>query len=126
MTFVDTNYFLRFILKDVDKQYLEAKDLFKDATSGKIELFTSLIVFFEIYWVLDSFYEKKKKEMVKILKSLLALSFVRLDERNILEKALQTFSGENLSLEDCYNLAYAKACHASDFKAFDKKLLKKL
>lgn len=37
MIFVDTNYFLRFLLKDNQAQYLQAKELFLSAAQGKQE-----------------------------------------------------------------------------------------
>ena len=57
MIFIDTNYFLRFLLKDNEKQFIEVKKLFEKAILGEIDLYTSLIVIFEIYWVLSSFYK---------------------------------------------------------------------
>lgn len=125
MIFVDTNYFLRFFLEDVKEQHLEVKKLFQEAALGKVELFTSVVVFFEIYWVLASFYEAKKDEVVETLKNFLALSFIGIEERNILDDTLAVFVTENISLEDCYNLTYARFKRAKTFKTFDKKLLKK-
>ena len=52
MIFIDTNYFLRFLLADISSQHNQAKTIFKQAASGKISLFTSAVVIFEIYWVL--------------------------------------------------------------------------
>ena len=125
MTFVDTNYFLRFLLADVSEQHRKAKGLFEDAALGKIKLFTSTIVFFEIYWVLASFYEKDKKQLTKILSDLLLMSFVKLIERDLLKQALEVFTKSNLDLEDSFNLVYAKKKKARIFKTFDKKLRKK-
>lgn len=56
MMFVDTNYFLRFLLEDNKAQAQKVKQLFETASRGEgEELTTSLVVFFEIYWVLTSF-----------------------------------------------------------------------
>jgi len=125
MIFVDTNYFLRFLLADVNKQHQKAKKLFEDAALGKVKLFTSTIVFFEIYWVLISFYEKDKKQLMKVLSDLLLMSFVKLAERDLLEQTLEIFAKSNLDLEDCFNLVYAKKKEARVFKTFDNKLKKK-
>jgi len=38
MTFVDTNYFLRFLLADVESQHQTAKELFRNAALGKVKL----------------------------------------------------------------------------------------
>ena len=125
MTFVDTNYFLRFLLADVNEQHQKAKKLFEDAALGKVKLFTSTIVFFEIYWVLASFYKKDKKQLTKILSDLLLMSFVKLAERNLLKQALEIFTKSNLDFEDSFNLVYAKKKKARVFKTFDEKLRKK-
>lgn len=124
MTFIDTNYFLRFLLNDINKQHLEAKKLFLDGSIGKQKLFTSTIVFFEIYWVLSSYYEKKKEEITQALQKILDFEFVDLDERKILVNSLARFKKTNFDLEDCYNLSYAKAKIAKSFKTFDVKLSK--
>lgn len=121
MIFVDINYFLRFLLADEKNQHGQAKKLFENGATGKIKLFTSLIVFFEIYWVLSSFYKKDKKIISKVLRDLLKMSFIIISERNVLEKALNISQKKNLDLEDSFNLAYAQEKNAESFKTFDKK-----
>lgn len=124
--FVDTNYFLRFLLNDLEYQHREVKNLFLEASEGKVELLTSTIVFLEIYWVLFSLYKKKKDEIIKALHKILKLTFIDLPEREILEDGLMLFERTNFDLEDCYNLYYAKSLgvKSGSFKTFDKKLEK--
>ncbi len=122
MIFVDTNYFLRLLLKDVDEQHQKAKKLFEQAAKGKKQVFTSIIVFFEIYWVLSSFYEQNKEEVISILNKILAMKFIELEERDLLLTALELFKNENIDLEDAYNLVYARSNESSKFNTFDKKL----
>ena len=124
MTFVDTNYFLRFLLRDNESQYKKTKQLFIEASNGEIELTTSVIVFFEVYWVLKSFYGKNKSELSEILDKLLALTFIHLEEREILKNSLQFYEAYSLSFEDCYNLIYIKERGVKDLRSFDNKLLK--
>lgn len=124
MIFIDTNYFLRFLIKDIENQHNTAKNLFLEAASGKIKLITSVIVFFEIYWVLSSYYEKEKAELIPTIRKVLNLNFIQLEERDLLEEALNLFENNNLSFEDCYNLSFAKYQKAKSFKTFDKKLEK--
>lgn len=124
MMFIDTNYFLRFLLKDIDNQYLEVKNLFLSASEGKNKLTTSTIVFFETYWVLISYYGKNKAEVSNVLEKILNLSFIELEEREVLFNALSLFQKTSLELEDCYNIYYAKSKKIISFKTFDKKLTK--
>ena len=124
MIFIDTNYFLRYLLDDNKEQAEKVKKLFYAGARGKEKLLTSVIVYFEIYWVLSSYYQKQKAEIVKTLQSLLALEFIHLEERMILNKAIELFSQSNLSLEDCYNLSLAKSKKCSRLATFDQKLKK--
>ena len=124
MTFVDTNYFLRFLIEDNKEQSKIAKELFLEGARGKQQLITSTIVIFEIYWVFKSYYQKSKVEIIKILQKVLTMNFVRIDERDLLQSALNFFKAENLSLEDCYNLVFAKENKIEFFKTFDAKLAK--
>ena len=124
MIFIDTNYFLRFLLADITPQYTKAKTLFLSAAEGKKIVFTSTIVIFELYWVFTSFYEKNKKEVASILEQILAMHFVKIDERNVLSDAVSLYKKSTFDLEDAYNLSFAKAKGAKKFKTFDKKLLR--
>jgi len=122
--FIDTNYFLRFLLKDDEKQFNIVYSLFQKGINGEIQLFTSVVVFFEIYWVLSSFYKKKKNKIIEFLKNILKLTFIDFENKTILEEAIIFFQKFNLDLEDCYNLAYAKLKKANEFNTFDKILNK--
>ena len=52
------------------------------------------------------------------------LGFIKIEEREILEKVLAKFQKTNLELEDCYNLTYAYQKGAEKIATFDKKLIK--
>lgn len=124
MIFVDTNYFLRFLLKDVQKQHLKAKELFLKGAKGQLKLFTSSIVIFEIYWVLASLYQKRKDKIIDILKKIFDLEFVEIEGKRLLNQALKIYKKSNLDVEDCYNLALAKEKGIKEFKTFDRRLKK--
>lgn len=123
MIFVDTNYFLRFLLHDNEAQYQEAKRLFLDAAQSRVKLFTSSLVFFEINWVLSQPFKQDKESLCSTLYKILNLS-INYENRKLLIDALLLFGSSNLSLEDCYHLMFAKDIQAVDFKTFDKKLKK--
>ena len=124
MMFVDTNYFLRFLLADQEAQHHTAKGLFQKAAAGDVHLFTSLIVFFEVYWVLASFYKKEKTELVEKLEGLLSMTFIDYQEHEVLASAVRVFKETPLDLEDAYNLVYASTNGASELKTFDQQLQK--
>lgn len=123
MIFVDTNYFLRFLLKDNQIQHKTAKNLFRPVLNDKTRLITSIVVMFEINWVLNSYYEFNKTDVLSAFRKVLKLNF-KLEEKNLLTKALDLYNQTNLSLEDCYNLIFVQKSKIAEFKTFDKKLLK--
>lgn len=125
MIFVDTNYFLRLLLKDNEEQHELAKQLFLQAQEGKVKLFTSLIVIFEIYWLLTSFYKKSKEDIAKVLSDILSNEFIEIGNRQLFFEAVELYQNTKFDLEDSFNLVYAKSKDATDFKTFDKKLEKK-
>ena len=63
MIFVDTNLFVRYFLKDVLSQFRQVEKLFSDGAKKKKKLFTSTIVIFEIYWLLDPSMKKRKVKL---------------------------------------------------------------
>ena len=125
MTFVDTNFFLRFFLQDNLFQLPQAKKLFRQAATGQITLITSLIVFFEVYWVLSSLYGRKHQLVSRTLIAIINMKFIALPQRQILKDCLINFARFNYDLEDSYNFFYARSKKISDFATFDKKLKKK-
>ncbi len=124
MTFVDTNYFLRFLLKDKKEQYLVAYNLFQDGILGQVKLFASIIVFFEINWVLSSIYDMKKTTCLPILEKVLKMNYIQIEWRPLIEKAIIIYKNTTLDLEDSFNLIYSKSHYSSDFATFDAKLKK--
>lgn len=121
---VDTNYFLRLLIQDNSEQHTQAYALFEKGMEGKAALYTNHVVFFEIYWVLSSFYKNDKQKCMEYLRKILQLSFVYIENREVLEKALTIFEKNTLDLEDCYNLADYSVKQIDSFATFDKKLLK--
>lgn len=122
--FIDTNYFLRLLIKDDKKQYVKTYRIFQQATTGKTKLFTSIIVFFEIYWVLSSFYKKNKKNCINLLNKILKMDFLEIENKPILKASLSLFTNYPIDLEDCYNIALFKLSNLSTFATFDKKIIK--
>ena len=124
MIFIDTNYFLRLLLQDDDNQHKKAEKLFLEAAEGKVLVFTSIIVIFEIYWVLKSHYKKTNRQIYEFLTKILKMRFISLPEANLLQETVQIFLQTNFGLEDCYHLIYSKEFEAQNLATFDEKLLK--
>jgi len=126
MIFVDTNYFVRYFLKDIPSQFRVVKKLFSDGAIGKTALFTSTIVVFEISWVFGSFYGKTKSEVIAILRKVLAMNFIEFAERGHIEQSIELYERTLLEFEDCYNLVFSREKGVKEFATFDKKIMRYL
>jgi len=124
MILVDTNYFLRYLVDREGEQSQTARELFEMAAAGKEELMTTVVVFFEIYFVLKTFYRKEREEIRRILKDILKMEFLGVDDREVLEAAVTNYDRFDYDLEDAYNLAVAGSRRIKEIATFDKKLKK--
>lgn len=123
MTFIDTNYFVRFLENDHPIYSKITKDLFVHASESSEEFWSSVIVLFEIYWLQKKFYEKPLPEIQKSLVDLFSLSFITWENEAVLKKAVYSMDKFNFDLEDSYNYHFAKSKRITQFATFDKKLL---
>lgn len=121
--FIDTNYFLSLLLSR-SPQAGEVLKFIEDSHANKISLVTNEMVLFEIKWVLDSYYNKPKSEIIQLLQKILRLGIVKIENVDIFAEALSIYKNKSIELEDCYNLVYAKSRKVTCFKTFDKKLTK--
>lgn len=124
MIFIDTNYLIRFLLRDVETHFQQSKDLFLRAARQEINLITSLVTIFEIVWVLESRYNLEREELSEKLYQILRLN-MEIPDRELLFETLYLYRNSNLELEDCYNLCFAKQQKVEDFKTFDQKLIRR-
>ncbi len=122
--FVDTNVFLRLILGDVAPQTEKAKKIFNEAIASKVKLYTSIVVVFEIYWVLKSLYDYFGNDLRQKLIEVMQLT-VEFENYELLVEAISQMDKYNFDLEDSYNLKYAKNKEIDEFETFDQKLSKK-
>ncbi len=89
--FVDTNLFVRYLTND-DKNKADAVEkLLLKAKSGKIKLVTSDIVIAEMVWVLTSFYEQENEVIADLLRGILNIEGLKVDNPDIIEGALEIF-----------------------------------
>jgi predicted nucleic acid-binding protein len=125
MIFVDTNYFLRYFIEDGTTLHQDACRFFKKQSAKTDRIITSSVVVFEVYWVAKSYYGLAKADILKMLLSILKMTFIELSERELWTATLVTYTNSTLSLEDSYNLEYAKVSGCSEFATYDLALKKR-
>jgi predicted nucleic acid-binding protein len=106
--FVDSNVFLRFFIKDDPTHSAAAKALFQKAKDGEITLFAGPPVFFEVAWVLKSFYKVPEPEILNILESMLAIPDFKVFDADYVAAAIDLARKNNAGFADSYIAAVAQ------------------
>ena len=75
----DTNFILRYLLADNKENYKRTQIIFEQARIGKCQIEIEQSIFTEVIFVLSSFYEVPRIEIVRILKSLLSYKGIKVD-----------------------------------------------
>ena len=116
---VDTNAWLRYLLRDNDIQYKEMSLLMKKMKKGEVELILTNEVVLEICYVLKSFYKIDKEKISKELSNLVLVKGIVAD--SIWKVVLPIYSQKNLSLLDILMKCLASS-NGWELFTFDKKL----
>ncbi len=116
---VDTNIFLRYILKDSENQYQKVEEWLRKAKKEKINLIVFPQVIFEINYVLFKVYEFDKNDIVAILREIILTPYLEIINREILLSAINKYEKTNVDLIDLYLYFQAKNKSAG-ILTFDK------
>ncbi len=117
---LDTNIIIRFLTQDSPQLSQQAEKIFSQAEAHQLEIPDFILT--EIVWVLLSFYELKKEEVIQKLEAILAFSKFKLN-RKILRIALDIYRNENISFVDTLLIAKGKA-NNQKVVSFDKRVNK--
>lgn len=129
LVFIDTNIFLRAIVKEDEQTFNECLSFLKIVSNGKIKAITSTLVFLEINFVLLSFYKFPKEKVQQALESILDLPHLRIVDAFDMREAIETYKKTKAKFVDCLLASLLKK---KDFKIvsydlnFDKLNIKRL
>ena len=118
---LDTNYVLRFLLKDVPEQLKIVREKFTLAKQGEIKIFVPYLVFIELDFTLTKIYQFPKVKVASELLSLAASPYLSAEKRDYLLKALPVYRVSNISLIDLL-LFFEAQQSGKILLTFDKKL----
>lgn len=122
--FVDTNYILRYLLKDNLEQYNLVSKFFIECVTGGIKLVSNNVVLFEVYWVLFKTIKLEKEQTNTLIYKFLQLDIVEFEDKQIIFSALENDLNNSLGLEDNYHLSWCKFNKITSIHSFDEKLNK--
>ena len=118
--FVDTNIFIRFLIRDIEKQAQAAKRLFNRAEKGEVLLVTSSAVVFEVIWTLSSFYKESKDEVIEKITSFLEISTLEVENKELIIESLLIWQEKNIGFIDAYNYLWSQKHEIKSLYSFDK------
>jgi len=113
--FIDTNIFLRALVKENEKTFKECYQFLKLVEERRLRALTSSLVLAEIEWVLGSFYKFEKTKVVQALGSVLSLKGLQIIDAINPRLALEIFREKNVKFID--------ALIASDPRIFKKEVI---
>ena len=113
---IDANIVLRFFIKDILDQALQAKRILENEN-----VFLANEVIAEIIYVLEKVYKKERNDIYYALYKLIIQRNIFNFDKQFVLKALEIYNSSNLDFVDCLLCAYSEV---DEIKTFDKKLLK--
>jgi predicted nucleic-acid-binding protein len=104
MLFLDTNIFIRYLIKDDPKKAQQAYKLLKQVEQNQVVATTSGGVVIEVVYVLLKVYETPKQDIAMYLKDILNLRGLKLEYKRTYLHALTLFTQYNMDFVDllCY------------------------
>lgn len=99
--FIDTNVWLRFLLKDDKEQFFLSKKIIELAEKGEIRPYISAIVFLEIHYVLSKYYQLTTAKINEIIKHILETRNLVVIDKTDFRKAFTWYKRYKIKLSDC-------------------------
>ncbi len=129
--FVDTNIFLRPIVRDVPHQAADCLKFLEKISKGELKAFTGSLVLAELTWTLLKFYDYSRSEIAEILKGLAAAENLKIIDRYNANEAIQSYSAYNIKFIDCLIASHPQIANGqmtiiSYDKDFDKLKIKRV
>lgn len=121
----DTNFILRYLLRDNEVHFAEASDFFEKVRIGKQSAQISESVLVECLYVLTKHYKVPRVEAAKSLLGILSYKGVVDSSIGVLSKALTCFADTSLDPVDCVLLQKA-LIEGHTLLTFDRTLLKQV
>lgn len=117
---IDTNVLVRYIAQDDPAQSKRANRLIEEECSVTTPGFISLVVLVELIWVSESCYGAARSEMAEMLRRILSIRQLVVQDTETAWKALRLFESSKADFADCLVERMAAAAGCSAVMTFDK------
>lgn len=109
--FIDTNIFLRTLIKEDERTFKECYRFLQAVKQGKVKAVTGHIVLAEVAWTLSSYYGFSKKKVVKALEGILNLGGLQITDGYQARISLELYKRKQVKYIDTL-IASIKEIHA--------------
>ena len=110
--FVDTNVIVRHLTGNPPEQAERATRYLDEADE--------LLLFAEVAYVLESFYEIPRPDLARMLRDLLDFEAVRVVDSDILQRTIELFETHPIDFADAYLIASAESTGVGVVASFDR------
>jgi predicted nucleic-acid-binding protein len=117
---IDTNVLVRYIAQDDPAQSKLATRLIETECSASTPGYISLIVLVELVWVSESCYGAVRSDVVQIVRRLLSIRQLVVQQSEVVWKALRQFEGSKADFADSLIEQLALAAGCSSVMTFDR------
>ncbi len=119
--FIDSNVLLRYLLGDHPQQSNSARALIQSIAEGKLGAWTTELVISEMVYVLSGpVVGRERREIAEALQDLLEIPGLRLDGREVVRAALETWATVKVDWADAYHATLVVARGESRLYSFDR------
>ena len=117
---IDTNVFIRYIVRDNEEQALQADKILDNCTEDKTALINQ-IVLVEIIWVLKRLYKYPKNDLLKILELILFNNHIQVLNSEEAKNAMIEYQNGSADFSDYFLSEINKTNKVEFTYTFDKK-----
>ncbi len=121
---IDTNVLVRYIAQDDAAQSARATRCIENECSAAVPGYVGLVVLVEVIWVSESCYQADRATIADIVRRLLGIKQLMIQNAEVVWKALHLFEAGKADFADCL---IARGAHAQGCKhvvTFDKQAAK--
>jgi len=104
--FIGSDVFLSFLVRDVERRYKKARDIFRKAEAGRLRLETTELVLAEVVFTLRHDHDFTREETREVAETILNTRNLRVRNHPLLRKAVELYGSRGMEFTDAYNVAY--------------------
>jgi predicted nucleic-acid-binding protein len=121
---VDTNILVRYLIADDPGQFRTAETLMATVEAQDGRLHINSVTLCEVVWVLRARYQMSRRKISSALETLLGITILEIQNRDLVEKALQDFRAGAAGFPDYLIGWHNQEAGCTETLTFDRTLAK--